>query len=163
VALALQRVPQANVVWGEDCLLQFKHSDVAVAVAVENGLWTPLIRQAEIKSLLAIAREMRTLIARARSGDLKPADYQGGSCSISNLGMYDVRSFSAIINPPQSAILAVGSAERRAVEGENGAPRFASLMSVTLSCDHRVIDGRLGAQFLADFKLLLQSPRLLMA
>jgi len=152
-ALALQRVPAANAVWAEDSVLRFRHSDVGVAVAIEGGLFTPVIRRAETKSLSAISAEMKDLAARARERKLLPHEYQGGVASISNLGMYGVREFSAIINPPQSTILAVGAGQRRQVE--NG---FATLMTVTLSCDHRVVDGALGAQLLAAFKAVIENP-----
>lgn len=163
MALALQRVPEANAVWAHDCILRFKHSDVAVAVAVPGGLLTPVIRRADGKSLGAISRELKALVERGRGKGLQPVDYRGGSITISNLGMYGVRAFSAIINPPQSAILAVGAAERRAVEASDGSVRFESLMTVTLSCDHRVIDGVLGAQLLSAFKLAMETPTLLLA
>jgi pyruvate dehydrogenase E2 component (dihydrolipoamide acetyltransferase) len=163
LAMALQRVPESNAVWAEDRILQFEHSDVSVAVSVEGGLFTPVIRQAETKSLRAISSEMKQLAERARNKTLKPGEYQGGSIAISNLGMYGVRSFSAIINPPQAAILAVGAAERRPVEMADGAVRFSSVMTVTLSCDHRVIDGVLGAQLLAAFKKLIEAPLSLLA
>jgi pyruvate dehydrogenase E2 component (dihydrolipoamide acetyltransferase) len=162
MSLALQRVPKANAVWAQDCILRFEHSDVAVAMAVESGLFTPVIRQAEIKSIGAISEEVKALAERARSKALKSVEYRGGSITISNLGMYGVRSFSAIVNPPQSAILAVGATDRRPVEGPDSSVRFASVMTVTLSCDHRVIDGVLGAQLLAAFKLLMEAPRSLL-
>jgi pyruvate dehydrogenase E2 component (dihydrolipoamide acetyltransferase) len=158
LALALQRVPAANAAWAEDRILQFRHSDIGVAVALEGGLLTPVVRDAEIKSLGAISGEMRDLAARAREKKLKPSEYQGGSAAISNLGMYGVREFSAIINPPHATILAVGAAQRRAVEAEDGGVRFASQMTVTLSCDHRVVDGAVGAQLLAALKGLLEQP-----
>ena len=154
LALALQRVPAANAVWAGDRILRFKHSDIGVAVALDGGLITPVIRNAETKSLSAISAEMKDLAARARDKKLKPADYQGGSSAISNLGMYGVREFSAIINPPHATILAVGAARRQAVEKADGGVAFASLMTVTLSCDHRVVDGALGAELLAAFKAL---------
>jgi len=157
-AAALQRVPAANAVWAEDRILQFKHSDIGVAVAIEGGLITPVIRRAETKTLSAISEEMKELAARARARKLKPNEYQGGSSAISNLGMYGVREFSAIINPPQATILAVGAARRQAVETENGGVAFASVMSVTLSCDHRVVDGALGAELLAAFKGFVERP-----
>jgi pyruvate dehydrogenase E2 component (dihydrolipoamide acetyltransferase) len=155
-ALALQRVPAANSVWAEGVeasILRFRHSDVGVAVAVEGGLFTPVIRKAETKSLSAISAEMKDLAARARERKLQPHEYQGGVASISNLGMYGVREFSAIINPPQSSILAVGAGQRRQIE-----TGFATLMTVTLSCDHRVVDGALGAQLLAAFKAVMENP-----
>lgn len=163
VALGLQRVPQANAIWAHDSILRLRHSDVGVAVAVEGGLFTPVIRQAETKSMSAISAEMKAFAERARSRTLKPADYQGGSITISNLGMYGVRAFSAIVNPPQSAILAIGAAERRALEAPDGGIRFGSVMTLTLSCDHRVIDGALGAQLLAAIKSVLEAPLLLFA
>jgi pyruvate dehydrogenase E2 component (dihydrolipoamide acetyltransferase) len=158
LALALQRVPAANAVWAGDRILRFKHSDVGVAVALEGGLITPVVRNAEAKSLSAISNEMKDLAARARNKKLRPDEYQGGSAAISNLGMYGVREFSAIINPPHATILAVGAAQRRPVEAADGSVRFESQMTVTLSCDHRVVDGALGAQLLAAFKALIESP-----
>lgn len=157
-AMALQRVPAANAVWAEDSILRFEHSDVGVAVAIEGGLFTPVIRKAETKSLSAISAEIKDLAARARERKLLPHDYQGGSASVSNLGMYGVREFSAIINPPQSTMLAVGAGQRRPVEAPNGGIVFATMMTATLSCDHRVVDGALGAQLLAAFKALIESP-----
>jgi pyruvate dehydrogenase E2 component (dihydrolipoamide acetyltransferase) len=158
LALALQRVPAANAIWAGDRILRFKHSDVGVAVALEGGLITPLIRNAETKSLSAISVEMTDLSARARSRKLQPAEYQGGASAISNLGMHNVREFTAIINPPHATILAVGAARRQAVERNDGGVAFASMLSVTLSCDHRVLDGALGAELLAAIKTLLESP-----
>jgi pyruvate dehydrogenase E2 component (dihydrolipoamide acetyltransferase) len=158
LALALQRVPAANAAWAGDRILRFKHSDIGVAVALDSGLIAPIIRNAETKSLSAISAEMRELAARAREKKLKPADYQGGSSAISNLGMYGVREFSAIINPPQATILAVGAARRQAVERADGGVAFASMLTATLSCDHRVVDGALGAQLLAAIKALLETP-----
>ena len=127
-------------------------------MAIDGGLITPVIRQAELKTPSAISREMKELAARAREKKLKPDEYQGGSSAISNLGMYGVREFSAIINPPQATILAVGAARRQAVEVEGGGVAFASVMAVTLSCDHRVVDGALGAQLLAAFKGFVEKP-----
>ena len=158
LALALQRVPAANAVWAGDRMLRFKHSDIGVAVALEGGLITPVIRGAETKSLTAISAEMKDLAARARDKKLKPADYQGGASAISNLGMYGVREFSAIINPPHATILAVGAARRQAIEKDDGGVAFASMLAVTLSCDHRVVDGALGAELLAAFKALMEAP-----
>src|SRR4051812_3931695 len=158
LALALQRVPAANAVWAGDRILRFKQSDVGVAVAIDGGLLTPVIRNAEGKSLSAISNEMKDLAARAKEKKLKPAEYQGGSSAISNLGMYGVREFSAIINPPHATILAVGASQRRPVEAEDGSVKFESQMTVTLSCDHRVVDGALGAELLAAFKMLIESP-----
>jgi pyruvate dehydrogenase E2 component (dihydrolipoamide acetyltransferase) len=158
LAVALRRVPAANAIWAEDRILRFRHSDIGVAVALEGGLITPIIRSADTKTLSAISREMKGLSARARERKLKPEEYQGGASAISNLGMYGVREFSAIINPPQSTILAVGAARRQAIETEAGGVAFASVMSVTLSCDHRVVDGALGAQLLAAFKGCVEQP-----
>jgi pyruvate dehydrogenase E2 component (dihydrolipoamide acetyltransferase) len=157
-ALALQQVSAANAVWAGDRILRFKHSDIGVAVALEGGLLTPVIRAADTKSVSAISAAMKDLAARAREKKLKPAEYQGGVASISNLGMHGVREFSAIINPPQSTILAVGAARRQAVEKPDGGIAFASLLTVTLSCDHRVVDGALGAELLAAFKTLMEMP-----
>jgi pyruvate dehydrogenase E2 component (dihydrolipoamide acetyltransferase) len=158
LALALQAVPAANAVWAGDRILRFSHSDIGVAVALEGGLITPLIRHAETKPLSAISTEMKDLTARARGKKLKPAEYQGGAAAISNLGMYGVREFSAIINPPNATILAVGAARRQAVETNDGGIAFASMLSLTLSCDHRVVDGALGAELLAAIKRLIEAP-----
>jgi pyruvate dehydrogenase E2 component (dihydrolipoamide acetyltransferase) len=157
-AAALRRVPAANAVWAEDRILRFQRADVAVAVAIEGGLITPVIRGADTKRLSAISAEMKDLAARARDRKLKPNEYQGGSSAISNLGMMGVREFSAIINPPHATILAVGGARRQAVEKEDGGVAFASIMTVTLSCDHRVVDGALGADLLAAFKEIVERP-----
>jgi pyruvate dehydrogenase E2 component (dihydrolipoamide acetyltransferase) len=158
LALALQRVPAANAAWAGDRILRFKQSDIGVAVALDGGLITPIVRAAETKSLSAISAEMKELSARARDKKLKPPDYQGGSAAISNLGMHGVREFTAIINPPQATILAVGAARRQAVEKDDGGTAFASMMSLTLACDHRVLDGALGAELLAAVKMLLEAP-----
>jgi len=158
LALALQRVPAANAVWAGDRILRFKHSDVGVAVALEGGLLTPVIRNAETKSLSAISNEMKELAARAKDKKLKPTEYQGGASAISNLGMYGVREFAAIINPPHATILAVGASQRRPVEADDGSVKFVSQMTVTLSCDHRVVDGALGAEFLGVIKKLIEDP-----
>jgi pyruvate dehydrogenase E2 component (dihydrolipoamide acetyltransferase) len=157
-ALALQRVPAANAVWGGDRMLRLKHSDIGVAIALDDGLVAPVIRQADAKSVSAISAEVKDLSVRARGKKLAAAELQGGSSAISNLGMYGVREFTAIINPPHATILAVGAARRQAVEKADGGVAFASLLSVTLSCDHRVVDGALGAQLLAAFKDLVEAP-----
>ena len=157
-AAALQRVPTANAVWAEDRILRFQHADIGVAVALDSGLITPIVRNAETKPLTAISAEMRDLAERARVKKLKLNEYQGGSTAISNLGMYGVREFAAIINPPHATLLAVGAARRAAVEAEDGSVKFVSQMTVTLSCDHRVVDGALGAQLLAAFKALIEKP-----
>ena len=157
LALALQRVPEANVSWTEAAMLRHKHSDIGVAVALPFGLITPIIRQAETKSLSAISNEMRDLSTRAKGKKLKPHEYQGGTTSVSNLGMYGIKDFTAVINPPQSTILAVGVGEERAVV-RGGKVEIATIMSVTLSCDHRAIDGALGAQLITAFKTLIENP-----
>ena len=157
-AAALQRVPTANAVWAEDRILRLRHCDIGVAVAIEGGLITPVVRRAEQKTLSAISNEMKELASRARERKLTPPEYQGGSSAISNLGMYGVREFAAIINPPQATILAIGAARRQAVEKADGGVAFVSVMSVTLSCDHRVVDGALGAELLAAFKGFVEQP-----
>jgi pyruvate dehydrogenase E2 component (dihydrolipoamide acetyltransferase) len=157
-ATALQRIPGANAVWAEDRILRLRHSDIGVAVALEGGLLAPIIRCAEMKTLSAISQEMRDLTERARARKLDPKEYQGGSSTISNLGMHGVRDFCAIINPPQPTILAIGAARRQAVERADGSVGFASIMSVTLSCDHRVVDGAVGAQLLAAFRRIVEQP-----
>jgi pyruvate dehydrogenase E2 component (dihydrolipoamide acetyltransferase) len=157
LALALQRIPNANVSWTDGGMLKHKHSDVGVAVALPGGLITPIVRQAELKSLSVISNEMRDLAVRARGRKLKPNEYQGGTTSVSNLGMYGIKDFTAVINPPQSTILAVGSGEERAI-ARNGKIEAAHMMSVTLSCDHRAVDGALGAELLGAFKTLIENP-----
>ena len=157
LALALQRVPEANVSWTEAAMLRHKHSDIGVAVALPFGLITPIIRQAETKSLSAISNEMKDLAVRAKGKKLKPHEYQGGTSSVSNLGMYGIKDFTAVINPPQSSILAVGTGEERAVV-RGGKLEIATMMSVTMSCDHRAIDGALGAQLITAFKTLIENP-----
>jgi pyruvate dehydrogenase E2 component (dihydrolipoamide acetyltransferase) len=157
-AMALQAVPGANATWTDSGLLCHRFSDIAVAVALEGGgLHTPVIRNAEIKSLSEISNEMRDLAARARSKRLAPHEYQGGSTTISNLGMYGIDRFDAVINPPQASILAVGRGEKRAIVKDD-ALKIATMMSVTLSVDHRVIDGALGAELLAAFKAYIEDP-----
>ncbi|MFZ0195379.1 MAG: dihydrolipoamide acetyltransferase family protein [Pseudolabrys sp.] len=157
-AAALQRVAAANAAWAGDRILRFQHSDIGVAVALEGGLITPVVRNAEAKSLTAISAEMRDLAERARHKKLRPNEYQGGSSAISNLGMYGVREFSAIINPPHATILAVGATRRAPVEADDGSVKFISQLTVTLSCDHRVVDGALGAELLAAFKDFIEKP-----
>jgi pyruvate dehydrogenase E2 component (dihydrolipoamide acetyltransferase) len=157
LALALQKVPDANVSWTESAMLKHKHSDVGVAVAMPNGLITPIIRSAETKSLSAISNEMKDFAQRARDRKLKPHEYQGGTTSVSNLGMYGIKDFTAVINPPQSSILAVGMGEERAVV-RDGKIVAAHIMSVTLACDHRSIDGALGAVLVSAFKALIENP-----
>jgi pyruvate dehydrogenase E2 component (dihydrolipoamide acetyltransferase) len=157
-ALALQKVPAANAVWAEDKLLQYERSDVGVAVAIEGGLITPVVRSADVKSLATISAEIADLAKRARERKLKPAEYQGGTSTVSNLGMYGIRQFSAIVNPPQATILAVGAAERRPEEAADGSVRFASKLTVTLSVDHRVVDGAVAGELLAAFRTIVEAP-----
>jgi pyruvate dehydrogenase E2 component (dihydrolipoamide acetyltransferase) len=157
MALALQEVPAANATWTEAGMLRHKYSDVGVAVAIEGGLFTPVIRHAEVKSLSEISNEMRDLADRARKRRLAPHEYQGGTTSISNLGMYGIKNFDAVINPPHATILAVGSAERRPVVVGEGL-QAATVMNVTLSCDHRVVDGATGAALLGAFRAFIEDP-----
>lgn len=157
-AAALQRIPAANAVWAGDRILCFKSSDIGIAVALDGGLIAPVIRNAEAKSLTAISSEIRDLAERSRAKKLKAIEYQGGASAISNLGMYGVREFSAIINPPHATILAVGASRRAPVEAVDGSVKFVSVMTVTLSCDHRVVDGALGAELLAAFKGFVEMP-----
>ena len=157
LALALQQVPAANATWTEAGMLRHKHSDVGVAVAIEGGLFTPVIRHAELKTLGEISNEMKDLAERARKRRLAPHEYQGGTTSISNLGMFGIKSFDAVINPPHATILAVGAGEKRAVVAGDKI-EVATLMSCTLSCDHRVVDGATGAELLNAFKALVEDP-----
>jgi pyruvate dehydrogenase E2 component (dihydrolipoamide acetyltransferase) len=157
LALALQRVPDANATFTEGAMLKHKVSDISVAVSIPSGLITPVIRNAHLKSVSVISAEMKDLAARARARKLKPEEYQGGTSSVSNLGMYGIKDFTAVINPPQSSILAVGVGEERAVV-RKGKIEIANIMSVTLSCDHRAIDGALGAELVAAFKMLIENP-----
>jgi pyruvate dehydrogenase E2 component (dihydrolipoamide acetyltransferase) len=161
VALALKKVPAANAMWTDAAIRQFTRVDVSVAVATPNGLITPVIKDAAAKGLATIATEIKDLAGRAREGKLKPEEYTGGGFTISNLGMFGVKSFSAIINPPQACILAVGAGEKRpVVKGE--ALAIATVMSCTLSVDHRAVDGAVGAEFLAAFKKLVEDPLTMM-
>jgi pyruvate dehydrogenase E2 component (dihydrolipoamide acetyltransferase) len=161
LAVALQQVPDCNVSWTEAGMVKHKHSDIGVAVAMPGGLITPIIRNAESKSLSTISNEMKDLAARARTRKLKPQEYQGGTSSVSNLGMFGISHFTAVINPPQSTILAVGASEERAVV-RNGKIEAAHIMSVTLSCDHRAIDGALGAELIGAFRRLIENPVMMM-
>lgn len=156
-AIALKQTPQANVSWAETYLRQYDSVDISVAVAIPGGLITPIIRQADQKSLLIISKEMKDLAQRAKDGKLKPEEYQGGTFSISNLGMYGIKNFSAILNPPQAAILAIGAGEAKPVV-KDGAISIAQVMNCTLSVDHRAIDGVAGAEFLAALKKIIQDP-----
>ncbi len=156
-ALALRQVPAANASWSDEAILLWDTVDIAVAVALEDGLITPIVKNADRKGLAAIANETKDLAARARAGKLKLEEFQGGTFSISNLGMFGVRDFAAVINPPHGGILAVGAGEKRPVV-KNGALAIATVMSCTLSCDHRAVDGAVGAQFLAALKKLVEDP-----
>jgi pyruvate dehydrogenase E2 component (dihydrolipoamide acetyltransferase) len=157
LGIALQRVPDANATWTESGMLKHRHSDIGVAVAIKGGLIAPLLRNAEAKSLSVISNEMRELAERARARRLKPEEYLGGASAVSNLGMHGIKDFTAVINPPQATILAVGAGEERAVV-RSGKIEIATIMTVTLSCDHRVVDGALGAKLLAAFKALIEHP-----
>jgi pyruvate dehydrogenase E2 component (dihydrolipoamide acetyltransferase) len=156
-AIALKQVPAANASWSDEGVKMYKTADISVAVAIPNGLITPIIRRAEDKRLSDISNEMRGLAGRAKDGKLKPEEYTGGSFSLSNLGMFGIKDFAAIINPPQGCILAVGAGEQRAVV-KNGALAIATMMSCTLSVDHRVVDGAIGAEFLSAFRKLIENP-----
>ena len=156
-ALALRKVPQVNASWSDDAVIQYNTVDVSVAVATEGGLITPIIRNADLKGLAAISEEMKELAGRARQGKLMPEEYQGGGFSVSNLGMFGIKDFTSIINPPQACILAVAAGEERPVV-RGGEIVVRTIMSVTLTCDHRVVDGALGARWLQAFKPLIESP-----
>ncbi|HMK88817.1 MAG TPA: 2-oxo acid dehydrogenase subunit E2 [Methylocystis sp.] len=162
LAQALQDVPDANVTFAPEALQKHRASDIGVAVAIPGGLITPIVRGAESKSLREISVEIKELSQRAKERRLKPLEYEGGVSAVSNLGMFGVRNFTAIINPPQSTILAVGAGEPRVVV-KNGAPAVATLVTVTLSCDHRAVDGALGAQLLAAFKRAVEHPAAMLA
>ena len=157
LALALQKVPDANVTYTPEAMLRHKASDVAVAVSIPGGLISPIVRNAEAKSLSEISNEIKELSQRAKERRLKPVDYEGGVSAVSNLGMFGVKNFTAVINPPQSTILAVGAGEPRIV-ARNGAAVVATIMTVTLSCDHRAVDGALGATLLAAVKRFIEHP-----
>jgi pyruvate dehydrogenase E2 component (dihydrolipoamide acetyltransferase) len=161
MAVALQKIPNCNVSWTEGGMVKHKHSDIGVAVAMPGGLITPIIRKAETKSLSTISGEMKDFAARARARKLKPEEYQGGTTAVSNLGMYGISHFTAVINPPHATILAVGTSEERPVV-RGGKIEIAQMMSVTLSCDHRAIDGALGAELVGAFKLLIENPVMMM-
>lgn len=161
-AAALIKVPTANATWAGDSILYHKHADVAVAVSVPGGLFTPVVRACETKSLRQISEEVKDLAGRARSKKLLPADYQGGTSSVSNLGMFGIKEFAAVINPPHGTILAVGVGEER-VYAERGQIKTGNFMTVTLSCDHRAVDGALGAELLAAFKGLIETPVMMLA
>jgi pyruvate dehydrogenase E2 component (dihydrolipoamide acetyltransferase) len=157
VAMALRKVPAANASWTDEAILQFNNVDVSVAVAIDGGLITPIIRNADQKSMAVISNEMKDLAIRARAGKLAPQEFQGGGFSISNLGMYGIKKFNAIVNPPQSCILAIGAGSERAIV-KNSKIEIANIMDVSLSCDHRVVDGAVGAEFLSAFKKYIENP-----
>ena len=161
MAIALQKIPNCNVSWTESGMLKHRHSDIGVAVAMPGGLITPIIRKAETKSLSTISAEMKDFASRARNRKLKPEEYQGGTTAVSNLGMYGIKDFTAVINPPHATILAVGTSEERAVV-RGGKIEAAHIMSVTLSCDHRAVDGALGAELIGAFKMLIENPVMMM-
>jgi pyruvate dehydrogenase E2 component (dihydrolipoamide acetyltransferase) len=161
MAVALQKIPNCNVSWTEGGMVKHKHSDVGVAVAMPGGLITPIIRKAETKTLSTISNEMKDFAARARARKLKPEEYQGGTTAVSNLGMYGINHFTAVINPPHATILAVGTSEERPVV-RAGKIEIAHMMSVTLSCDHRAIDGALGAELIGAFRQLIENPVMMM-
>lgn len=161
MAVALQKIPNCNVSWTESGMVKHHHSDVGVAVAMPGGLITPIIRKAETKTLSTISNEMKDFAARARSRKLKPEEYQGGTTAVSNLGMFGIKDFTAVINPPHATILAVGTSEERPVV-RGGKIEIAQMMSVTLSCDHRAIDGALGAELIGAFKQLIENPVMMM-
>ncbi len=163
VANALQQVPECNAVWAGDRVLQLKPSDVAVAVAIEGGLFTPVLQDADTKSLSALSTEMKDLAARARERKLAPHEYQGGTFAVSNLGMFGIDNFDAIVNPPHAGILAVGTGTKKPVVGDDGELTVATIMSVTMSVDHRVIDGALGAQLLQAIVDNLENPMVMLA
>ena len=160
-ALALRKIPAANASWSDEAILQYNNVDISVAVAIDGGLITPIIKNADQKTVIAISNEMKDLAARARAGKLAPEEFQGGGFSISNLGMYGIKNFAAIINPPQGCILAVGAGEERVVV-RHGEMVVRNVMEVTLSVDHRVVDGAVGAEFLQAFKHYVESPALLL-
>jgi pyruvate dehydrogenase E2 component (dihydrolipoamide acetyltransferase) len=157
LAVALQKIPDANVSWTESGMLKHKHSDVGVAVALPGGLITPIVRHAEVKSLSTISNELKDMVARARTRKLKPQEYQGGTTAVSNLGMYGIKDFTAVINPPHATILAAGAGEERAIV-RKGQVVAAHVMSATLSCDHRAVDGALGAELIGAFRALIENP-----
>ncbi|AFD19711.1 MAG: pyruvate dehydrogenase complex dihydrolipoamide acetyltransferase [Rickettsia slovaca] len=161
VAKALQEVPNANASWGEDAIRYYNNVDISVAVAIEDGLVTPIVKNANQKNILELSREMKALIKKAKDNKLTPEEFQGGGFTISNLGMYGIKNFNAIINPPQSCIMGVGASAKRAIV-KNDQITIATIMDVTLSADHRVVDGAVGAEFLAAFKKFIESPVLML-
>ena len=161
-ALALKKTPDANASWTNDAIIKYNNIDISIAVAIEGGLITPIVRNADQKKITAISKEMKILAAKAKSGTLAPEEFQGGGFSISNLGMYGIKQFNAIVNPPQSCILAVGGGEKRAIVNKAGNIVIANMMTVSISCDHRVVDGAIGANFLNSLKHYLENPATLL-
>jgi pyruvate dehydrogenase E2 component (dihydrolipoamide acetyltransferase) len=157
VAMALRKVPAANVAWSDEGMIQYERADISVAVAIPGGLITPIIFDAANKGLIQISSEMKVLAQKAKDNKLKPEEFQGGTISISNLGMFGTKEFAAVINPPQACIIAVGAGEQRPVV-KNGQLAVATVMSCTLSADHRAVDGAVGAEFMAAFKRLIEEP-----
>ena len=155
--MALMRVPAANATYTDEAILMHKHADIGVAVAIDGGLITPIVWKAETKGLKQISAEVKDMASRARSRKLKPEEYQGGTFSVSNLGMFGIKSFASIVNQPHGAIMSVGAGEERVVV-KNGEMKIATVMTVTLTCDHRVVDGAVGAEFLAAFKQFIEEP-----
>ena len=160
-SVSLLKVPKANASWENENTKYYHNTDISVAVAIEGGLITPILKNVQSKGLLEISMDMKNLANKAKDGKLQPEEYVGGSFSISNLGMYGIKEFSAVINPPQSCILAVGSGEKRPIV-INDEISIATIMTVTLSCDHRVVDGAVGAEFLSVFKDLIENPSLML-
>jgi pyruvate dehydrogenase E2 component (dihydrolipoamide acetyltransferase) len=160
-AVALKRIPAANASWSDEGTLLYENVDISVAVAIPGGLITPIIRNADQKGLAQISTEMKDLATRAKENKLKPEEFQGGTFSISNLGMYGIKHFEAVINPPQGAILAVGAGEQRAVV-KNGQLAVATVMSCTISCDHRVVDGAVGAEYMQQLKAIIENPMMML-
>ncbi len=160
-AMALKKVPEANSSWSDDAIMLYNNVDVSVAVAIDGGLITPIVKNADQKSIIAISNEMKSLAQKAKENKLQPEEFQGGGFSISNLGMYGVDSFNAIVNPPQSCILAVGAGKKKPVIGDSGQIEAATVMSVTLSCDHRSVDGAVGALFLSALRKYVENPVLM--
>ena len=158
---SLIKVPKANASWENDYTCFFKNTDISVAVAIDGGLITPIVKDVQSKGLIEISENMKNLVNKAKDGKLSPNEYIGGSFSISNLGMYGIKEFSAVINPPQGCILAIGSGQKRPVVVDNQII-VATIMTVTLSCDHRVVDGAVGAELLSEFKNFIENPSLML-
>lgn len=162
VALALKKVPDANSAWSQDAILLYNNVDISVAVAIDGGLITPIVKNADQKDIVAISSEMKSLAQKAKDGKLQPEEFQGGGFSISNLGMYGINNFNAIVNPPQSCILAIGAGIKKPIINENDEIEIATIMNLTLSCDHRSVDGAVGAKFLNALKKYVENPILML-